>query len=94
MQTVFYLERELWQIVPTSSEIVPGVYYITAGQLMKEYSFRREFSALNHNPLNAVCDPFSGDDMKIFSGFNFSTQQELYLQNKKYYILGPIHPHP
>lgn len=89
MQSVFYLERERNEIVPIKNRVVPGEYFISETNLLKAYKVRRGKENMA-NPFHQVCDPFSGDDLTILSGYSYRTILEFELQRCKYILLVPI----
>lgn len=94
MQSVFYLEKERNEIVPVCKEIEPGKFYITDKTLLKNYSYRRETSSLESNPLRPFSDPFSGDDQDILSGYDYKAYLDFRLQKREYLLLLPTRRHP
>jgi 4-amino-4-deoxy-L-arabinose transferase-like glycosyltransferase len=90
MQCTYYLERERKELLPRTPEAVPGEVHIVQNILLEDYDVRRDLGKLSANPLKPFSDPYSGDDRYVFSGYDYQTVHEFYLQKQKYLLAIPV----
>ncbi len=89
MQSVFYFEKERMEILPNSTEIIQGTYYIVSKFVLEDYRIYREPKIMKGPDGQKYSDPFTGDDKILFPGNNFKTALEFVLQKNDYLLIQP-----
>ncbi len=94
MQSIYYYEKERGEILPLSERVRPGQFHIAEKDILRDYSFYRETSAVRINPVRPFSDPFSRDDKLKLAGYSYKTYFEFELQKIRYFLLVPVHQRP
>lgn len=92
MQCTYYMERARKEILPVCRQVKPGTLHVVQIGLLERYKYSRDIGELMKNPLKPMSDPFIGDDVDIFSGYDYEVIHDFYLQKARYLLLDPIIP--
>ena len=89
MQSVFYYEKDRMEILPNSTDIVNGVYYIVSKFFLENYRIYREGEINSGAFYRKFSDPYTGDDKVLLPENSYKTTLEFVLQKNEYLLILP-----